>query len=86
MYWSTGNHDLYFLLNISSSFLGSRNLIKYQDDSKKVSNVSVSLVAFLPVIGHVIFFQLLFLSSGFPSPSKLISLGNSTGNCSSGTG
>ena len=50
IYWSTGiQFSIDLLEKPVLEFRGSQNLKKYQDESKKVSSVSVSLIAFIPV-------------------------------------
>ena len=66
--------------------LGEQNLAKYHDESTKVSNVSVSLIAFLEQFGHLVSYQFFLFSSGLPTEFKSISSGNLTGSCSDGTG
>ena len=63
---------------------GEQNLIKYQDESTKVSKVSVSLVNSFPSI--FILFHSLALSRGFPLNLRLIFSGNFTGSCFFGIG
>jgi len=63
--------------------LGEQNLKKYQDESTKVSSVSVSLKNFFPLI--VTTFHSIFLSKGFPVGSRFLISGNSTGRVSVGT-
>ena len=64
----------------------SQNLAKYQDESKNVSNVSVSLSASFMQFGHFVFFQLGWCSNGFPGLSKVTSSGSLTGRSSDFTG
>ena len=64
--------------------MGEQNLIKYQDESTKVSKVSVSLINSFPSI--LIFFQSNALSSGLPFEFKSIFSGNFTGKLSFGIG
>ena len=59
---------------------------KYQEESTKVSMVSVSRRASAPQRGHAALKNASSLSSGLPLPSGTRSTGNTTGNCSSGTG
>ena len=66
------------LKGIDSS-TGEQNLKKYQEESKKVSKVSVSLIAFLPVLLHLVFFHVGWLFRGFPEVLKSISSGSFTG-------
>ena len=66
--------------------LGSVNLAKYQLDSKKVSNVSVSLFDILEHLGHFTFNQSLSFNKGFPFLLKSILIGNLTGRSFVGTG
>ena len=65
---------------------GEQNLKKYHDESTNVSNVSVSLIAFLPVFLSIVFFQVGWLSKGLPLDFKSISSGNSIGNSLLSTG
>tara|TARA_B100001123_G_C15246647_1_gene1001190 strand:- start:871 stop:1089 length:219 start_codon:yes stop_codon:yes gene_type:complete len=58
--------------------LGEQNLTKYQDESTKVSNVSVSLVTFSPV-DSLTCFHLGCFSKGFPITFRFTSSGNKTG-------
>ena len=57
---------------------------KYHDDSKKVSKVSVSLIAGFPEYGHVVNFQVGWFSNGLPGSDRSMSSGSSTGRLSSG--
>ena len=66
-----------------SWFLGEQNLKKYQEESTKVSSVSVSLTHFFPSI--VTDFHSFFLSNGLPLDLRSISSGNLTGSWSFGT-
>jgi hypothetical protein len=59
---------------------------KYQDESTKVSMVSVSRRAAAPHFGHFTARKRSSLSSGLPLPSGTRSTGSTTGSCSSGTG
>ena len=85
MYWSTGIQ--YFNKSKSRGLLelGQQKRAKYQDDSKKVSKVSVSRVAGFAQIGQLTFFQLGWLTNGLPVSSNSISSGSVTGSCFSGT-
>ena len=68
------------------SSIGEQNLRKYQEESKKVSKVSVSLIAFLPVLLHLVFFHVGWLLRGFPELLKSTSSGSFTGKSFSSTG
>ena len=59
---------------------------KYQDESTKVSMVSVSRRAGPPHFGHVTCFQVGWRSSGLPGLSKVTSSGSVTGRSLAGTG
>ena len=59
-------------------FLGEQNLKKYQEESTKVSNVSVSLVTFSPE-ESLVYFQVECLSKGFPTTLRSTSSGNNIG-------
>ena len=65
---------------------GEQNLKKYQDESTKVSRVSVSRIAFMPVSGHFVYFHVGWFSKGFPGLLKSMSSGRVTGKSFSGTG
>ena len=67
-------------------FHGSVKRAKYQDESTKVSMVSVSRGAGAPHCGHLTFFQVGWRSSGLPGLSKLTSSGSITGRSFAGTG
>ena len=67
------------------SSIGEQNLKKYQDESKKVSKVSVSLVALFPVLLHVVFFHVGWLLRGVPELSKSTSSGCFSGKSFSST-
>ena len=67
-------------------FFGEQNLIKYQEESTNVSNVSVSLIAGFPVFLCLVFFQVGWFLSGFPFWFKSTSLGNAIGSSSFSTG
>ncbi|CFN68357.1 Uncharacterised protein [Bordetella pertussis] len=60
--------------------------MKYQDESTKVSMVSVSRRAGLPQRGHEHDRKASFLASGLPEPSGMRSSGSTTGRSCSGTG
>ena len=64
----------------------SRSAAKYQDESTKVSSVSVSRRAGPPQAGQATCFQVGWCSSGLPGLSKSTSSGSTTGSWSSGTG
>ena len=61
-------------------------LRKYHDESTNVSMVSVSRFAGVPHLGQSTLQKDSLVSKGFPLPSNMTSLGNSTGRSSSGTG
>src|SRR3569623_3091645 len=58
---------------------------KYQDESTKVSMVSVSRCAAPPHVGQVQFNNTADFASGLPAPSGTRSSGSTTGSCSTGT-
>ena len=60
--------------------------MKYQEESTKVSMVSVSRRAGLPHFGHFAFKKSVRLFSGLPLPSGTQSSGKTTGRSASGTG
>jgi hypothetical protein len=60
--------------------------MKYQDESTKVSMVSVSRRAGLPQQGQSTFRKASHLASGLPLPSGTRSCGSTTGRSFSGTG
>ena len=62
------------------------NRSKYQLESMKVSNVSVSRRAGAPQRGQATCFQVGWWSSGLPGVSNYTSSGSTTGSWSSGTG
>src|SRR5689334_17011738 len=87
MYWSTGSHSsAVFGVVGDLSFQGSVKRAKYQDESTKVSIVSVSRLAIPEHFGHLTFFQVGWRSSGLPGLSKVTSSGSVTGRSLSGTG
>src|SRR6185437_15743549 len=87
MYWSTGIHLLATAGVVGDcSFHGSVKRMKYQDESTKVSMVSVSRRAQPLQLGHLTRFQLVARSSGLPGFLKLTLVGNFTGSFFSGTG
>jgi hypothetical protein len=58
--------------------------MKYQEESRKVSMVSVSLVAFPPQCGQVVSIKVLLVVSGdSPLPENTTSVGSKTGRFSS---
>ena len=69
-----------------SSIHGSVKRAKYQDESTKVSIVSVSRRAGLPHCGQATCFQVGWRSSGLPGLSKVTSSGSFTGRSFAGTG
>ena len=68
--------------NAFSTLVAEQNLKKYQDESTKVSSVSVSLVYFFPSI--VTNFQSFWTSRGLPLVFKSTLSGNLIGSWSSG--
>src|SRR6185312_16386959 len=87
IYWSTGIHrSATFGVVGALSFHGSVKRTKYQDESTKVSMVSVSRRAGPEHFGHLTFFQVGWRSSGLPGLSKVTSSGSVTGKSFSGTG
>src|SRR6185312_2467734 len=87
MYWSTGIHLLATAGVVGDcSFHGSVKRMKYQDESTKVSMVSVSRRAPPPQEGHLTLVQVGWRSSGLPGRSKVTSSGSVTGRSLSGTG
>src|SRR5664279_4081324 len=86
MYWSTGSHSLTHLRSVGAvAIQGSVKRAKYQDESTKVSMVSVSRRAAPAHCGHLTFFQVGWRSSGFPGLSKVTSSGSVTGRSDAGT-
>src|ERR1700722_10662075 len=85
IYWSTGSH-LPAAPLVGASTQGSVKRAKYQDESTKVSIVSVSRRAGLPQLGQATLVKLGCRSSGFPGRSKLTSSGRRTGRSATGTG
>ena len=87
IYWSTGIQASAIFGSVGASAIhGSVKRAKYQDESTKVSMVSVSRVAFPSHCGHLTFFQVGWRSSGLPGLSKVTSSGSVTGKSFSGTG
>src|SRR5512135_2617897 len=87
MYWSTGSHSSTILRSVGALVIhGSVKRAKYQDESTKVSMVSVSRRAGPVHFGHLTFFQVAWRSSGLPGLSKVTSSGSVTGRSCSGTG
>src|SRR6185503_12071236 len=87
MYWSTGIHLLATAGVVAEfSFHGSVKRMKYQDESTKVSMVSVSRRAPPPQDGHFTLVNAGLRSSGLPGLSKVTSSGRRTGRSLSGTG
>ena len=73
--------------NGSSALCGSQNRRKYQDESTKVSIVSVSRFAGPPQIGHLTFTNPGTCASGeSPRPVNCVIFGSATGSWSYGTG
>src|SRR3972149_6822941 len=86
MYWSTGiQYSAFFLSKGNLSFFESQYLRKYQEESIKVSIVSVSLLASPLHLGHLTFTNDLLVLRGFPIPN-FMSSGRTTGKSFSGTG
>src|ERR1039458_3590034 len=87
IYLSTGSHSFTHFRSVGAVVIhGSVKRAKYQDESTKVSMVSVSRRAGPLHCGHATFFQVGWRSSGFPGLSKLTSSGSVTGKSFSGTG
>src|SRR5437016_12446465 len=87
MYWSTGIIRLATSGVVGAfSFQGSVKRAKYQDESTKVSMVSVSRWALPPHFGQATCFQVGWWSSALPGLSKETSSGSTTGRSFSGTG
>src|SRR5579885_513555 len=87
IYWSTGIHLSATAGVVGDfSFHGSVKRMKYQDESTKVSMVSVSRRALPPHFGQATCFQVGWRSSGLPGLSKVTSSGSVTGRSFSGTG
>ena len=86
MYWSTGSQRSTASRVMASGARGLQKRAKYQDDSTKVSKVSVSRSAAAPQVGQSTRFQLGWLSSGLPGLSRSMSSGRVTGRSASGTG
>src|SRR6266851_9860812 len=86
MYWSTGIQ--YFTRSSTMLFFWSGQAwrMKYQDESTKVSMVSVSRFAGLPHFGHERLTKDGVFASGLPVPSGTRSSGSTTGSSLSGTG
>src|SRR5262245_3837917 len=88
MYWSTGiQYSAADRSNIPCSYVGEQYRRKYQDDSTKVSMVSVSRRALPPHLGQEAWTKLATSASGEP-PLPLIctSRGSTTGKRSSASG
>src|SRR3954471_8320954 len=89
IYWLTGSQPVGPSTADSvvgaALFHGSVKRAKYQDESTKVSIVSVSRRAGPSHCGQLTSRQLGWWSSGLPGLSKLISVGSSTGRSASGT-
>src|SRR3712207_4155519 len=87
MYWSTGSqYCAASRVKGASLTWGEAKRAKYQELSKKVSNVSVSRRAAAPHLGQATSFQVGWCSNGLPGLSKLTSSGSVTGSWSRGTG
>ena len=86
IYWSTGSQASATSGSVGVVACGAVKRAKYQDESTKVSMVSVSRRAGWPHFGQVTCFQLGWWSSGLPGLSKLTSSGSLTGRSASGTG
>ncbi|SMG63912.1 hypothetical protein BMETH_201_1 [methanotrophic bacterial endosymbiont of Bathymodiolus sp.] len=85
IYWSTGSQYLALASSMESAVLLAKRA-KYQDDSIKVSKVSVSRFASFPHFGQSTCKKAPWVTSGEFEPSSTTSLGNSTGKSVSGTG
>src|SRR3989344_3660823 len=90
VYISIGSHFLIvFLLNGSFLFFTSGYLKKYQAESRKVSETSVSLSALLPHFGHFVFTNSSTIARGdlsVPVGRKSLTSGSKTGRSFSDTG
>ena len=65
IYWLIGNQSLIISLSNGKFLLfESRNLRKYQDESTKVSIVSVSLILSIPQVGQGVLTNSLLLANG----------------------
>src|SRR5258706_3234281 len=86
MYWSTAIQ--YFARASTMLFFwsGQAKRMKYQDESTKVSMVSVSRLAALPHFGHLQSTNDGVFASGLPVPSGTRFSGSTTGRSLSGTG
>src|SRR5207245_11141223 len=86
MYWSTAIQYFARSSTILFSWSGQAKRMKYQDESTKVSMVSVSRFAALPHFGHVQLTNDGVLASGLPVPSGTRSSGRTTGSSAAGHG
>ena len=87
IYWSTGIQRSATLVSVGAAAIhGSVKRTKYQDESTKVSMVSVSRRAGAPHFGQATCFQVGCRSSGLPGRLKSTSSGSFTGRSASGTG
>src|ERR1700730_12667549 len=87
IYWSTGSQASTICRSVGAVLIqGSVKRAKYQDESTKVSIVSVSRLAAPPHCGQATCFQVGWRSSGVPGQSKSTSSGNRTGRSPTGTG
>ena len=65
IYWLIGNQSLIISLSNGKFLLfESRNLRKYQDESTKVSIVSVSLILSIPQVGQGVLTNSLLFANG----------------------
>src|SRR4051794_34333345 len=86
-YWSTGSQAAASPGVVGSdAFHGSVKRAKYQDESTKVSIVSVSRRAAPPHCGQATWRQVGCRSSGLPGLSNVTSSGSLTGRSAFGTG
>src|SRR6186997_860790 len=90
IYWLTGSQPVGPSTADSvvgaARFHGSVKRMKYQDESTKVSIVSVSRRAGPEHFGHLTFFHAACRSSGLPGVSNETSSGSVTGSSDAGTG
>jgi hypothetical protein len=87
IYWSTGSQASTACRSVGAVLIqGSVKRAKYQDESTKVSMVSVSRVASPPHCGQATCFQVGCRSSGLPGRSNVTSCGSRTGRSFTGTG
>src|SRR5882762_9349619 len=87
IYWSTGSQASTICRSVGAVLIqGSVKRAKYQDESTKVSIVSVSRRAWPPHCGQTTCFQVGWRSSGLPGLSNVTSSGSRTGRSFTGTG